>query len=130
MIRFYFYPTPNPAKVALFLEEVGQPYEVIPIDTHKGEQHTSEFRKINPNGKLPAIVDTDGPGGKAARVFDSTASAACYDCGVTTARAARYDWRSRLREQLAAAAQQRCLIAANIAKLIFLQFPCDSHSQS
>jgi GSH-dependent disulfide-bond oxidoreductase len=73
MIRFYFHPTPNPAKVALFLEEVGLPYEVIPIDTRKGEQHTSEFRKINPNGKLPAIVDTDGPGGKAARVFDSTA---------------------------------------------------------
>jgi len=73
MIRFYFHPTPNPAKVALFLEETGLPYEVIPVDTSKGEQHAAGFRAINPNGKVPAIVDTEGPGGKAARVFDSTA---------------------------------------------------------
>ncbi len=73
MIRFYFHPTPNPAKVALFLEEVGLPYEVIPVDTSKGEQHLPAFRAINPNGKVPAIVDTDGPGGREARVFDSTA---------------------------------------------------------
>jgi GST-like protein len=73
MIRFYFHPTPNPAKVALFLEETGLPYEVIPIDTSRGEQHLPAFRAINPNGKVPAIVDTDGPGGKAVRVFDSTA---------------------------------------------------------
>ena len=73
MIRFYFHPTPNPAKVALFLEEAGLAYEVIPVDTSKGEQHTPVFRAINPNGKVPAIVDTDGPGGKETRVFDSTA---------------------------------------------------------
>jgi GSH-dependent disulfide-bond oxidoreductase len=73
MIRFYFHPTPNPAKVALFLEETGLAYEVIPVDTSKGEQHTRAFRLINPNGKVPAIVDTDGPNGKEARVFDSTA---------------------------------------------------------
>lgn len=73
MIRFYFHPTPNPAKIALFLEESGLPYEVIPVDTSKGEQHAPAFRKINPNGKVPAIVDTDGPGGREARVFDSTA---------------------------------------------------------
>jgi len=73
MIRFYFHPTPNPAKIALFLEEAGLPYEAIPIDTSKGEQHATAFRAINPNGKVPAIVDTVGPGGKAARVFDSTA---------------------------------------------------------
>jgi GSH-dependent disulfide-bond oxidoreductase len=73
MIRFYFHPTPNPAKVALFLEETGLPYEVIPVDTSKGEQHTPAFRAINPNGKVPAIVDTNGPGGKEAKVFDSTA---------------------------------------------------------
>ena len=73
MIHFYFHPTPNPAKVALFLEESGLPYEVIPVDTSKGEQHASAFRAINPNGKVPAIVDTDGPGGKEARVFDSGA---------------------------------------------------------
>jgi GST-like protein len=73
MIRFYYHPTPNPAKVALFLEETGLPYEVVPIDTAKGRQHTTEFRAINPNGKVPAIVDTDGPGGAEVRVFDSTA---------------------------------------------------------
>lgn len=73
MIRFFFHPTPNPAKIALFLEETGLSYEMVPIDTSKGEQHTPQFRAINPNGKVPAIVDTDGPGGKEARVFDSTA---------------------------------------------------------
>ena len=73
MIRFYFHPTPNPAKVALFLEEASLPYETIPVDTSKGEQHTAAFHAINPNGKVPAIVDTEGPGSKEARVFDSTA---------------------------------------------------------
>ena len=73
MIRFYFHPTPNPAKIALFLEETGLAYKMIPIDTRKGEQHTPAFRAINPNGKVPAIVDTDGIDGKEARVFDSTA---------------------------------------------------------
>jgi GST-like protein len=73
MIRFYFHPTPNPAKIALVLEEAGLPYEVIPVDTSKGEQHKADFRAINPNGKVPAIVDTEGPGGKEIRVFDSGA---------------------------------------------------------
>ena len=73
MIRFYYHPTPNPAKIALFLEETGLPYEVVPVDTSKGEQHTPAFRSINPNGKVPAIVDTDGPGGAEVRVFDSSA---------------------------------------------------------
>lgn len=73
MIRFYFHPTPNPAKVALLLEESGLPYEVVPVDTAAGAQHLPLFRAINPNGKLPAIVDTDGPDGHEIRVFDSTA---------------------------------------------------------
>lgn len=73
MIRLYFHPTPNPAKVALFLEEAALPYEMIPVDTSKGEQHAPAFRAINPNGKVPAIVDTDGPGGRETAVFDSTA---------------------------------------------------------
>lgn len=68
MIRFYYSPAPNPMKVALFLEEAGLPYEAIPVDTRKGEQHKADFRAINPNGKLPAIVDEDGT-----RVFDSNA---------------------------------------------------------
>jgi GSH-dependent disulfide-bond oxidoreductase len=73
MIRFYFHPTPNPAKVALMLEEVGLAYQLVPVDTSRGDQHTPEFRAINPNGKVPAIVDTEGPGGREARVFDSSA---------------------------------------------------------
>ena len=67
MIRFYFHPRPNPMKVALYLEETGTPYELVPVDTLKGEQHKPEFRAINPNGKTPAI-DDDG-----IRVFDSNA---------------------------------------------------------
>ena len=73
MIRFYFHPTPNPAKIALFLEEAGLAHETVPVDTMKGEQHAPTFRAINPNGKVPAIVDTEGPGGPEARVFDSSA---------------------------------------------------------
>jgi len=73
MIRFYYHPTPNPAKIAVMLEEVGLAYELFPVDTSKGEQHTAAFRAINPNGKVPAIFDTEGPGGKEIRVFDSGA---------------------------------------------------------
>jgi len=67
MLKFYFSGAPNPTKVALFLEEAGIPYEAIPVDTRKGDQHKPEFLKINPNAKVPAIVDGD------ATVFDSTA---------------------------------------------------------
>src|SRR3546814_5449910 len=73
MICFYYHPTPNPAKISLFLEEAGLDYKVVPVDTSKGQQHDPEFRKINPNGKVPAILDLDGPGGQPAVVFDSTA---------------------------------------------------------
>ena len=69
-------PRPSPdgyAKVALFLEEAGLSYEAVPVDTSRGEQHAPAFRAINPNGKVPAIVDTEGPGGTEARVFDSSA---------------------------------------------------------
>lgn len=57
MIKFYYHPSPNPAKVALMLEETGLPYEVVPIDTRKGEQHTPAFLAINPNAKTPALMD-------------------------------------------------------------------------
>ncbi len=67
MLKFYYYPSPNPLKVALFLEESGMPYETIPVDTRKGEQHLPAFLQINPNGKTPALVDGD------ATVFDSNA---------------------------------------------------------
>lgn len=68
MLRLYFHPTPNPMKVALLLEELGVPYEVVPVDTYRGAQHEAAFRAVNPNGKAPAIIDDDGT-----RVFDSSA---------------------------------------------------------
>ena len=67
MIKFYFSGAPNPTKVGLLLEETGLAYEAIPVDTRKGEQHKAEFLKVNPNAKVPVIVDGD------ATVFDSNA---------------------------------------------------------
>ena len=67
MIKFYFHPSPNPLKIALYLEETGEPYEIIPVDTRKGEQHSDAFKAINPNAKTPAMLDDD------IRVFDSNA---------------------------------------------------------
>ena len=67
MLKFYFHPTPNPYKVALFLEAAELEYELVPVDTAKGEQHLPEFRAVNPNGKLPAISDNG------VNIFDSTA---------------------------------------------------------
>ena len=67
MIKFYYNTAPNPMKVALFLEEAGLPYEAIPVDTRKGEQHEPAFTAINPNAKLPALVDG------ATTLFDSNA---------------------------------------------------------
>jgi len=67
MIKFYYNLAPNPTKVALCLEEMALPYELVPVDTRKGEQHTPQFLAINPNAKVPAIVDGD------ATVFDSNA---------------------------------------------------------
>ena len=67
MLKFYFNASPNPAKVTLFLEESGLPYEAIPIDTRKGEQFSAAFVALNPNAKVPVIVDGD------VRIFDSTA---------------------------------------------------------
>jgi GSH-dependent disulfide-bond oxidoreductase len=67
MLKFYFSGAPNPTKVALFLEESGIPYKAIPVDTRKGEQHKPDYLAINPNAKVPAIVDRD------VTVFDSNA---------------------------------------------------------
>jgi GST-like protein len=67
MLKFYYSLAPNPMKVALFLEEAGLPYEAIPVDTRKGEQHAPAFTALNPNAKVPVIVDG------ATTVFDSNA---------------------------------------------------------
>jgi GST-like protein len=67
VLKFYYNYAPNPLKVALFLEESGVPYDPVPVDIAKGEQFSPSYLAINPNGKLPAIVDGDTP------VFDSHA---------------------------------------------------------
>jgi len=67
LLKFYFNGSPNPTKVALFLAEAGLAYEPHPVDTRKGEQFAPKFLKINPNGKVPVIVDGE------AIVFDSNA---------------------------------------------------------
>lgn len=67
MIKFYYSTAPNPMKVALCLEEMGLAYEPIPVDTRKSMQHKPEYLAINPNAKVPSIVDGD------VTMFDSNA---------------------------------------------------------
>ncbi|MFC6671955.1 glutathione S-transferase family protein [Marinobacterium aestuariivivens] len=73
MIELYHSPTPNGQKVAIMLEECGLAYKVHPIDITRGDQFDPAFLKISPNNKIPAIVDTDGPGGEPISVFESGA---------------------------------------------------------
>lgn len=73
MIDLYTWTTPNGRKVSVMLEECGLPYTVHKIDIGKGDQFKPEFLAINPNGKIPAIVDGNGPDGKAISVFESGA---------------------------------------------------------
>jgi GST-like protein len=67
MIRFHYSLAPNPMKVALMLEETGLPYEPVPVDTRRGEQHAQAFKALNPNAKVPVIED------EGQVVFDSNA---------------------------------------------------------
>lgn len=73
MIELYTWPTPNGFKVSIMLEELGMPYNVHPVNIGAGEQFAPDFLKISPNNKMPAIVDTDGPGGKPISLFESGA---------------------------------------------------------
>jgi GSH-dependent disulfide-bond oxidoreductase len=73
MIDLYALTSPNVQKVFLMLEELELPYNTILVDIWKGEQFTPEFTKLNPNQKVPAIVDHEGPGGKPVSVFESGA---------------------------------------------------------
>ncbi len=68
MIKFYYNMAPNPLKVALFLEEAGLAYEPVPVDSRRGEQHSAAFDALNPNHKVPVIVEDDG-----SVIFDSNA---------------------------------------------------------
>jgi hypothetical protein len=74
MIDFYALTSPNVQKVYIMLEECGLPYTEHFVDVWKGDQFKPEYLKINPNNKIPAIVDRDGPGGKPYTVFESVRS--------------------------------------------------------
>ncbi|MGA9332865.1 MAG: glutathione S-transferase N-terminal domain-containing protein [Rudaea sp.] len=72
-IQLYSLNTPNGVKVSIMLEETGLPYEPHLVDIMENESHLPEFLALNPNGKIPAIVDPDGPDGKALALFESGA---------------------------------------------------------
>jgi GST-like protein len=73
MIQLYTWATPNGRKVSIMLEEVELPYEVHPINIAKGDQLKPEYLAINPNNKIPTIIDSDGPDGKPLKLFESGA---------------------------------------------------------
>jgi len=72
-LQLYSFPTPNGVKVSIALEEIGLPYEAHAVDITKNESWTPEFLSLNPNGKIPAILDPNGPGGKPIAMFESGA---------------------------------------------------------
>ena len=72
-LQLYSLPTPNGVKVSIMLEEIGLPYEVHAINIGKNESHEPAFLSLNPNGKIPAIIDPDGPGGRPLGLFESGA---------------------------------------------------------
>jgi GSH-dependent disulfide-bond oxidoreductase len=73
MIELWTWATPNGHKVHIALEELGLPYKVTPVNIGAGDQFKPEFLKITPNHRIPAIVDSDGPGGKPFTLFESAA---------------------------------------------------------
>jgi GSH-dependent disulfide-bond oxidoreductase len=72
-LQLYSLPTPNGVKVSILLEELGVPYEVHRVAFDKNDQMTPEFLSLNPNNKIPAIIDPDGPGGQPLALFESGA---------------------------------------------------------
>lgn len=73
MIQVFSWPTPNGHKVHIMLEECGLPYEAIPVNIGTGDQFKPDFLKISPNNKIPALLDPNGPDGKAISLFESGA---------------------------------------------------------
>jgi GST-like protein len=73
MIEVWSWPTPNGHKVHIALEELGLPYEVVPVNIGAGEQFQDAFLAITPNHRIPAIIDPDGPGGRRVTLFESGA---------------------------------------------------------
>src|SRR3979411_3297051 len=72
-LRLCSLPTQNGVKVSIMLEEIALPYEVHLVDFNKDDQKTSEFLSLNPNGKIPAVIDPNAPGGKPLGLFESGA---------------------------------------------------------
>ena len=72
-LEFYFWPTPNGWKIAIMLEECDLPYEIKWVDLSKGEQLSPDFHRISPNGRMPALIDPDGPDGGPLSIFESGA---------------------------------------------------------
>lgn len=72
-LQLYSLPTPNGVKVSIMLEETGLPYEAHRVSFDTGDQLTPEFLSLNPNNKIPAILDPDGPGGRPLALFESGA---------------------------------------------------------
>ncbi len=73
LIQLYSLPTPNGQKVSIMLEETGLPYEAHRVNFATNDQATPEFRSLNPNGKIPAIIDPKGPAGQPIGLFESGA---------------------------------------------------------
>ena len=73
MLDLHFWPTPNGKKVSILLEELGLPYNLVPCNIGRGDQFKPEFLKITPNHRIPALVDSEGPGGKPFTLFESAA---------------------------------------------------------
>jgi len=74
MIDLYYWPTPNGKKISIFLEETGTPYRLVPVNISRGDQFKPDYLKLNPNHRMPAIVDTEPQGGGAPiGVFESGA---------------------------------------------------------
>ena len=72
-IQLYSLPTPNGVKTSIMLEELGLPYEVHLVDIMKNENKLPEFESLNPNGKIPAMIDPNGPDDKPIGLFESGA---------------------------------------------------------
>src|ERR1700723_4282808 len=72
-LQLYSLPTPNGVKVSIMLEEIGLPYEPHLVSFESNDQMTPEFLSLNPNNKIPAIIDPNGPGGKPLPLFESGA---------------------------------------------------------
>jgi GST-like protein len=94
MIDLHFAPTPNGWKVSIMLEECGLPYTVVPVNITRGDQFRTEFRTLNPNGRIPVIVDSDPPGGGAAVTIFESGAILLY-LAEKTGRFAPRDLRSR-----------------------------------